>query len=75
MRKRQHVYTDKCKDIEIMICKRDDEWEVYYRKTHYAWMFGFGLPCTFSLDNAFGIAKENVDYNTCKVLFDEEDVK
>lgn len=74
------VYMEVCKgaevrdDVEIMVFRNADlEWDVYYRKEHYPFIFAFGVEYWRDLEEVMEIAIGNVNTPNCKVLFDEEE--
>lgn len=66
------VYFESCNDskrTEIMILGVDQDFEVYYRRPGYAYIFAFGLPYgMYCLDEALCIARSNI--NSHEMLFD-----
>ena len=57
--------TKVCGDTIIMICIVDEEgeeqWEIYYKRPHYPFMFAFGLPYVYKTQEVLKIAEENID--------------
>ena len=51
--------TKKCDETTIMITLDADEWEVYYKKPHYPFIYAFGLPSDHLPNDVFTIAEAN----------------
>lgn len=54
------VYTKKCNDVQIMIVKSDETFDVYYSFPGYAFKFAFGLLLKYK-DSMFSIAEHNIE--------------
>ena len=58
----ENIYTKKVNETTIMIhCENGEEWEVYYKKPQYPFLFAFGIVEESTLDEAFEIAEANID--------------
>ena len=55
------VYTDLCDGVMIMFMQdeTDDSWEVYYKIAGWQYIYGFGLPGSYTYDTVKWIADVN----------------
>lgn len=61
--RKEEVYMMDCDETTIMIIgiSDNDEWEIYYRRPHYAFQYVFGLPYwKHNIGEAFEIAMSNI---------------
>ena len=57
----ENIYTQVVGDTTIMIYCEGDEWDVYYKKPMYPFLFAFGITEEMTLDDMFELAKANID--------------
>lgn len=61
-RKTDRFMSFKHNDTTILVCfSEDSEWEIYYRKPQFPYIFAFGLPKHMTTTDAVEVARENVD--------------
>lgn len=53
--------TKKCGETTIGIFLDADDWEVYYKKPQYPFIYAFGLQSDHLPDDVFEIAEANID--------------
>lgn len=60
-KKLENAYVKEISGIEIMAIFTGNDWEIYYKKTGYPFMYAFGLPAKQHTSDVFNLAEENLD--------------